>query len=166
MAQNMINECNSSCHEETNTPMSINNSWQPRTNCRMCAGRSVIEDAIERNSWGKSSCEWLCCFPNTGELPRTSGDASLETHTLTNNTSLQPRTNYVCPHHSCRLLLRPPPLFTSDYAAAVMAAVNSSDSSHPQWKRQLMAAAVMASLSPPLTLMKGWWQWHQPLLHS
>jgi hypothetical protein len=162
----MINECNSSCHDKINTPMPTHNSWQPRTNCRMCAGRSVIKDTVERNPWGKSGCEWMCCFPNTGGLHRTSRDAPLETHTLTKNTRLQPRTNCVCPHHCCCLLLRPPPPFTIDCAAAATVAVNSSDSSHPQWKRQLMAATAMGSLPPPSTPMKGWWWWHQPLLHS
>ncbi len=132
MAQNMINECNSSCHEEINAPMPTHNSWQPRTKCRMFAGRSVIEDAVEYNSWGKSGCEWMCHFPNTGGLHRTSEDAPLETHTLTNNTSLQPRTNCVCPHRCCRLLLRPPQPFTSDCVAAAMATVDSSNSSCPQ----------------------------------
>jgi hypothetical protein len=166
MAQNMINECNGSCHEEINTPMPTHNFSQPRNNCRMCAGRSVIEDAIERNSWGKAGCEWMCCFPNTGGLHHTSRDAPLETHTLTNNTSLQSRTNCICPHHCCHLLLRPPPPFTSDCAAAAMAAVNGINSSHPQWKRQLMAAAAMASLPLPSMPMKGWWQQHQLLLHG
>jgi len=41
--------------------------------------RSVVEDAIEHNSWGKSRCEQMCRFPNTGGLHRTSGDAPLET---------------------------------------------------------------------------------------
>jgi hypothetical protein len=43
---------------------------------------SVVEDAVERNSWGKSRCEKMCCFPNTGGLHRTSGDAPLETPAL------------------------------------------------------------------------------------
>jgi hypothetical protein len=148
MAQNMINEQNSSPHEEINTPMPTHNSWQPRINCRMCAGRSVIEDAVERNSWGKSGCEWMCRFPNIGGLHCTSGDAPLETHTLTHNTSSQPRTNYVCPCRCCRCRLRPPPLFTIDCAAVAMAAINGSNTSSPQWKRRLMAAAAMASLPP------------------
>jgi hypothetical protein len=131
MAQNMINECNSSRHEEINAPMPTHNSWQPRTNCRMCVGSSVIEDAIERHSWGKSGCELMCCFPNTGGLHCTFRDAPLETHTITNNTSLQPRTNCVCPHRCCCLLLRPPPLFTSDCVAVAMAAVDNRDSSCP-----------------------------------
>jgi hypothetical protein len=59
--------------------MPTHNSRQPMTNCSMHAGRHVIEDAVERNSWGKSGCEWMCCFPNTGGLHRTSGDAPLET---------------------------------------------------------------------------------------
>ena len=40
---------------------------------------SVVEDAVERNSWGKSRCEQMCRFPNTGGLHRTSVDAPLET---------------------------------------------------------------------------------------
>ena len=40
---------------------------------------SVVEDAVERNSWGKSRCEQMCRFPNTGGLHHTSGDAPLET---------------------------------------------------------------------------------------
>ena len=43
---------------------------------------SVVEDAVERNSWGKSRCEQMCRFPNTGGLHRTSGDAPLETPSL------------------------------------------------------------------------------------
>jgi hypothetical protein len=45
-------------------------------------GSVVEEDAVERNSWGKSRCEQMCRFPNTGGLHRTSGDAPLETPTL------------------------------------------------------------------------------------
>jgi hypothetical protein len=45
---------------------------------------SVVEDAIERNSWGKSRCEQMCRFPITGGLHRTSGDAPVETPTLQN----------------------------------------------------------------------------------
>ncbi len=131
MAQNMINERNSSRHEEINAPMPTHTSWQPRTNCRMCAGRSVIEDAVEHNSRGKFGCEWMCRFPNTIGLHRTSGDAPLETHTLTNNTSLQLRTNCICPLRCCCLLLRPPLPFTSDCVAAGMAAVDGSNSSCP-----------------------------------
>jgi hypothetical protein len=79
MAQYINNEHNSSCHVDFNTPMPTHNSWQPKTNCSMYAGRRVIEDAVEGNSWGKSGCEWMCRFPNTGGLHRTSGDATLET---------------------------------------------------------------------------------------
>jgi len=43
---------------------------------------SVVEDAVERNSWGKSRCELMCHFPNTGGLHCTSGGAPLETPTL------------------------------------------------------------------------------------
>ncbi len=36
--------------------------------------------AIEQASWGNSECECKCCFPNTGGLHCTSGDALLETN--------------------------------------------------------------------------------------
>jgi len=49
---------------------------------------SVVEDAIERNSWGKSRCEQMCCFPITGGLHRTSGDAPLDTPTLQHPSSI------------------------------------------------------------------------------
>ena len=45
---------------------------------------SVLVNAVERNSWGKSRCEQMCRFPITGGLHRTSGDAPLETPTLQN----------------------------------------------------------------------------------
>ena len=38
---------------------------------------SVVEDAVERNSWGKSRCELMCRFPNTGDFT-----AHLEVHPL------------------------------------------------------------------------------------
>ena len=43
----------------------------------------VVESAVERTSRGKSGCEGLCRFPNTGGLHRTPGDAPLETHSCT-----------------------------------------------------------------------------------
>ncbi len=79
MAQNINKEHNSSRHVDFNTPMPTHISRKPKTNCSMRAGRHVIEDAVERNSWGKSGCEWMHRFPNTGGLHRTSGDAPLET---------------------------------------------------------------------------------------
>jgi hypothetical protein len=51
-------------------------------------GGSVVEDAIEHNSWGKYRCEQMCRFPNTGGIYRTSGDAPLETPTLQNPVSV------------------------------------------------------------------------------
>ncbi len=59
-----------------------NNYWQLELLIRGICEGSVVEDAVERNSWGKSRCEQMCCFPNTRELYRTSGDAPLETPTL------------------------------------------------------------------------------------
>jgi hypothetical protein len=52
---------------------------------------SVVEDAVERNSWGKSRCDRMCRFSNTGGLHRTSGDAPLETPTLQNLAFGQPQ---------------------------------------------------------------------------
>jgi len=49
---------------------------------------SVVEDAVERNSWGMSRCEQMCHFPITGGLHRTSGDAPLETPTLQHPSSI------------------------------------------------------------------------------
>ncbi len=43
---------------------------------------SVVENAVERNIGGKSRCEQMCRFPNTGGLHHTSGGAPLETPTL------------------------------------------------------------------------------------
>ncbi len=42
----------------------------------------VVEDAVERNSWGKSRSVRLCRFPNTGGLHRTSGNAPLDTQNI------------------------------------------------------------------------------------
>ncbi len=81
-------EHNSTRHVESNTPTLTNNSWQPESTCGMREG-NVVEDAVERTSWGKSRCEWMCRFPNTGGLHRTSGDAPLETPTLQNPASWQ-----------------------------------------------------------------------------
>ena len=49
----------------------------------------VVEDAVERNPWGKSSSDLLCRFPNTVGLHLTSGDAPLDTQ----NSSLNNGTN-------------------------------------------------------------------------
>jgi hypothetical protein len=46
---------------------------------------SVVEHAVERNSWGKSRSDRMCHFPNTGGLHRTSGDAPFETQNFTHN---------------------------------------------------------------------------------
>ncbi len=54
ITQNINNEHNSSCHVEFNTPMPTHDSWQPRTNCSMRAGRHVIVNAIERKTPGGS----------------------------------------------------------------------------------------------------------------
>jgi hypothetical protein len=70
------------------------NTWQPITNCRKCAERIVIEDAVEGNSWGRSECEWMCHVPNTERLYHTSVDAPLETHNNAHNTTWQPRSNW------------------------------------------------------------------------
>ncbi len=45
----------------------------------------VVEDNVERNFWGKSRSDRMCCFPNTGGLHRTSGDAHFETQNFSHN---------------------------------------------------------------------------------
>ncbi len=42
----------------------------------------VVEVAVERNSWGKSGSDMMCCFPKTGGLHRTSGNAPFDTHNI------------------------------------------------------------------------------------
>ncbi len=59
-----------------------NNYWQLELLISGICEGSVVEDAVEHNSWGNSRCEQMCCFPNTRGLHRTSGDAPLETPTL------------------------------------------------------------------------------------
>ncbi len=48
----------------------------------MGARNSVVEHAVECNSWGKSGDELLCRFLNNEGLHRISGDAPLETRIL------------------------------------------------------------------------------------
>jgi hypothetical protein len=74
----MVHEYNIAQHQ-VEAP---NNCCQPELLTRgMCEG-SVVEDAVECNSWRKSSCEQMCRLPNTGGLHCTSGGAPLETPTL------------------------------------------------------------------------------------
>jgi hypothetical protein len=46
----------------------------------MGSAHSVVEDTVERNSWGKSGSDWMCRFQYNGGLHHTSRDAPLETH--------------------------------------------------------------------------------------
>ena len=41
---------------------------------------SVVEDAVEQNSWGMSGSDWMCRFQNNRGLHHTFGDAPPETH--------------------------------------------------------------------------------------
>jgi hypothetical protein len=70
------------------------NPWQPIINCRMCVERSVTEDAVEGNFWGKSKCEWICCIPNTKRFYHSSIDAPLEIHNNTHSTTWEPKSNW------------------------------------------------------------------------
>jgi hypothetical protein len=72
---------NSSRTVDLTSPTRVHNS-DVHKRCKMSAG-SVVESAIERTLRGKSGCEGLCRFPNTGGLHRTPGDAPLETHSCT-----------------------------------------------------------------------------------
>jgi hypothetical protein len=72
-------------HVRFNAIMPTYTSRQPEDmNAVRDFGR-VVEDAIERNSWGKSRSDRMCCFPNIGGLHCTSGDAPFETQNFTHN---------------------------------------------------------------------------------
>ncbi len=45
----------------------------------------VVEVAVERNSWGKSRSDMMCCFPKTGGLHRTSGNAPFDTQNISSD---------------------------------------------------------------------------------
>jgi hypothetical protein len=42
----------------------------------------VLEVAVERNSWGKSRSDRMCCFPKMGRLHCTSGNAPFDTQNI------------------------------------------------------------------------------------
>ncbi len=44
------------------------------------SAHSVVEDAIEQNSGGKSGSDWMCSFQNNRGHHQTSGDAPPEKH--------------------------------------------------------------------------------------
>jgi hypothetical protein len=51
----------------------------------VCDLGCVVEDAVERNSRGKSRSDRMCCFPNNEGFHHTSGDAPFETQNFTHN---------------------------------------------------------------------------------
>ncbi len=75
-------------HVRFNAIMPTYTSRQPKDMNAVCDLGPVVEDAVERNSWGKSRSDRMCRFPNTGGLHCTSGDAPFETQNFThdNNT--------------------------------------------------------------------------------
>ncbi len=76
-------------HVRFNAIMPTYTSGQPDDmNAVRDLGR-VVEDAVERNSWGKSRSDWMCCFPNTGGLHHTSGDAPFGTQNFTHNNNTE-----------------------------------------------------------------------------
>ena len=52
----------------------------------MGARNSVVEHAVERNSWGKSRDELLCCFRNNSEIME-DFTAFLEMHPMKHESS-------------------------------------------------------------------------------
>ncbi len=60
-------------------------SGQPEDMNAVCDLGRVVEDAVERNSWGKSRSDRMCRFLNTGGLHRTFGDAPFETQNFTHD---------------------------------------------------------------------------------
>jgi hypothetical protein len=78
-------------HVRLNVIMPAFMSGQPENmNAVRNLGR-VVEDAVERNSWGKSRSDWMCRFPNTRGLHCTSGDAPFpfETQKFTHNNNTE-----------------------------------------------------------------------------
>ncbi len=57
--------------------LDVSSGWEEKAGIHFV--HSVVEDAVEQNSWGKSGSDRMCRFQNNGELHRTSGDAPLET---------------------------------------------------------------------------------------
>ncbi len=78
---------------------------------------SVVEYAVERNSWGKSRNELLCHFHNSGGLHRFSGDAPLETQILIHNQ----RNDESCPD------IADPPPYCHTYKAATPSSLRTQE---------------------------------------
>ncbi len=76
-------------HVRFNAIMPTYTSGQLEDINAVCDLGRVVEDAVERNSWGKSRSDWMCHFPNTGGLHHTSGDAPFETQNFTHDNSTE-----------------------------------------------------------------------------
>ncbi len=89
MSKISANQC-AGWHVRFNAIMSTYTSRQPEDMNSVHDLGCVVEDAAERNSWGKSRSDRMCHFPNTGGLHRISGDAPFETQNFTcnNNTEM------------------------------------------------------------------------------
>ena len=86
----------------------------------------VVEDAVERNSWGKSRSDRKCRFPNAGGLHRTSGNAPLDTQniSLNNGTILG---SHIGPTktHTCKI---------NDHGSTITPIVGgTTPTSNPSW---------------------------------
>ncbi len=84
MSKISTNEC-ARQHVRFNAIMLTYTSGQPEDMNAVCDLGHVVEDAVERNSRGKSRSDRMCCFPNTRGFHRTSGDASFETQNFTHD---------------------------------------------------------------------------------
>ncbi len=72
-------------HVRFNAIMPTYTSGQPEDMNAVHDLGCVVEEAVERNSWGKSRSDRMCCYPNTGGLHRTSGDAPFKTQNFTHD---------------------------------------------------------------------------------
>ncbi len=76
--------CESKCHFPNTGGLHRTSGDAPlETHLKRACGNAVEQNrgnAVEQATMGKSGCGSKCCFPNTGGLHRTSGDAPLETH--------------------------------------------------------------------------------------
>ena len=88
MSKISTNEC-AGRHVKFNANMPTYTSGQPEDMNAVRDLGCVVEDAVERNSWGKSRSDWRCPFPNTGGLHHNSGDAPFETQNFTHNNNTE-----------------------------------------------------------------------------
>ena len=97
----------------------------------------VVEDAVERNPWGKSSSDLLCRFPNTGGLHLTSGDAPLDTQNISLNNGTNGAHNRRINNDKIRAII---PINGGTTSALIPSWCHVNKSNTPSSKRTRVAA--------------------------